>query len=161
MLEVVGIAGRAVVGILAGEVVGVLAHVERADQDAPGRFQPRERSRIGPGRRAIAIDLGAGARRQAFDVEQVLDRERRPREWPQALPARPGRVDRVGLGERADRRDVSEGAKRCVLGFDAAEGFLCDLARARGAGSDRLGDGSSRSVQERRRHGVNTGAGSS
>ena len=65
------------------------------------------------------------------------------------------------LRERAGCGDVREGAKRFIPGFDAVEGRLRDLARARGAGSDRLDDGLSGSIQEHRRHGVNTGAGSS
>ena len=148
-------------GILAREVVGVLAHVERADQDAARCLEPGNYGRVGRGRRAVPVDLRAGARRQAFDVEQVLDRERRPGERPEARPARPGRIDRVCLGERAGSRDVREGAERRVAGLDAVEGLLRDLARARGAGSNRLSNRSSRSVQERPRHGVNTGAGSS
>ena len=70
---------------------------------------------------AVAIDLRAGAGRQALDVEQVLDREGRAGERAERLAARPRRVDRVGLGERARRRHVGEGAERGVARLDARE----------------------------------------
>ena len=45
-VEIVRIARRPVVHVLAGEVVGVFAHVERADQDGAGRFEPLDQRRI-------------------------------------------------------------------------------------------------------------------
>ena len=65
--------------ILAGEVIGVFAHVERADEDAASCLQPLDQGGVARGRRMLAIDLRAGQRRQAGDVEQVLDRERNAR----------------------------------------------------------------------------------
>ena len=75
--RVVRIARRAVVHVLAGEVVGVLAHVERADQHGAGRFQALRSAwhRASAGGRSRLI-LEPAQRRQAGDVEQVLDRER-------------------------------------------------------------------------------------
>jgi hypothetical protein len=143
------------------EVVGVLAHVERADEQGPGRFQARDQRRVGHSRRAIAVDLGAGARPQSSDVEQVLDGEGRARERPQARSAPARGVDGVGLGESARRGNVGEGAERAIASLDAAQGLLHDLARACGASPDRGRDSLSRSVEKRRRHGVNTGAGCS
>ncbi len=99
--EIVGIARRTVVRVLAGEVVGVFAHVQRADQDGARRLELLDQRRIRRRRLALAIDLGAGAGRQAGDVKQVLDRERRAGERPERLAAGAGGVDRVGLGERA------------------------------------------------------------
>ena len=75
--------------VLAGEVVGVFAHVERADQHRAGRFEPLDQRRVARRRRALAVDLRAGERRQARDVEQVLDRERHAGERPERrCPAR-------------------------------------------------------------------------
>ena len=65
MRGVVRVARGAVVHVLAGEVVGVLAHVERADEDGAGSLQPRDQRGVGGGGRAVAVDLGAGQRRQA------------------------------------------------------------------------------------------------
>ena len=79
---------------------------------------------------AVAIDLRAGARRQARDVEQVLDGEWRAGERAERLAARPRRVDRVGPGERARRRHVGEGAERSVARLDAPERSSASL-RAR------------------------------
>src|SRR5438046_70177 len=61
--------------VLAGEVVGVFAHVERADENRAGRFHPLDQRGVALGRREIAVDLRAGARRQARDVKEVLHRE--------------------------------------------------------------------------------------
>ena len=129
-LEVVRIAGRAVMRVLAREVVGEFAHVERADEDGSGGFQARNRCRVRFRRRTVAIDLGAGARRQALDVEQVLDRERRARERPEVLSARTRRIDGVGFGERTLSCHVGERAERAVARFDALQGRLRDLACA-------------------------------
>ncbi len=78
--RIVRIARWTVVHILAGEVVGVFAHVERADQNGAGRLQPLDQRGVARGRRMLAIDLRAGQRRQAGNVEQVLDRERNARQ---------------------------------------------------------------------------------
>src|ERR1700688_351654 len=161
MLEIVGIARRAFVRVLTREVVGEFAHVERADQNGASGFQARNNCRVRFGGWAVAIDLVAGARRQPIDVEQVLDRERRASERPEARPARPGSVYSVGFGKRTRCRHIGEGAERAVAGLDAAEGFLRNLARASGAGPDRLDYSLSRAIGARGRHGVNTGAGSS
>ena len=90
-VEIVRIAGRAVVRVLPGEVVGVFAHVERADQHGAGRFEARHQRRVAPGGRPLAVDLRAGARRQPLDVEQVLDRERRASERTEGSPCAPSR----------------------------------------------------------------------
>ena len=102
--EVVRIARGAVVDVLAGEVVGVFAHVERADQHRAGRFEPLDQGGVARRRRAVAIDLRAGQRRQPGDVEQVLDRERHAGERPDAAASARAGVDRLGLGSaRAPR----------------------------------------------------------
>ena len=99
--RVVRVARGAVVDVLAGEVVGVLAHVERADQHGAGRLQPRDQRGVARGRRAVAVDLRAGERRQAGDVEQVLDRERHAGERPERAACARARIDRVGALARA------------------------------------------------------------
>ncbi len=83
--SVMRIARGAVVHVLAGEVVGVLAHVERADENGAGRLQARDERRIGRGGRPVAVDLGAGQRRQARHVEQVLDGKRHAGERAERL----------------------------------------------------------------------------
>ena len=107
--------------VLAGEIVGVFAHVERADQHRAGGFEPRDQRRVVRGRRRAAVDLGAGAGRQAGDVEQVLDREGHAGER-QVLAVR-GPIDGARRGAGALGGDVGEGVERGV-----ARG---DLARAR------------------------------
>ena len=74
--RVVRVAGRSVVRVLGREAVGVLVHVERADQHRTGAFEARDQRAVVRGRRTLALDLRAGAGRQAGHVEQVLDRER-------------------------------------------------------------------------------------
>ena len=100
------------------------------------------------------------ARWQSFDVEQVLDRERRAGKRPQALSARAGGVNRVSFCERALRGHISERAERAISSFDAVERLLGDLAGAHSARPDRCGDCLGRSVNERGGHAVKTGAGS-
>ncbi len=43
---IVRIVHGAVVDILAGEIVSVFAHIERADQDGAGGFEPLDQSRV-------------------------------------------------------------------------------------------------------------------
>ena len=81
--------------VLAGEVVGVFAHVERADENGAGGFQPFDQRRVAARRRAVAIDLGAGERRQAGDVEQILDRERNAGQRTQRLALGAPAVERL------------------------------------------------------------------
>ena len=45
-VEIVRIARGAVMDVLAGEVVGVFAHVERADEDGAGGFEPLDQGRV-------------------------------------------------------------------------------------------------------------------
>ena len=89
---------------------------------------------------AVAIDLGAGAGRQSFNVEQVLDSERRASKRPQFRSARAGCVDRVRFGERA-RRATSVNAPSAPFRASMRSSVsLRDLARAHSARSDRRGD---------------------
>jgi hypothetical protein len=71
------------VGVLAGEVVGVLAHVQAAHQDRARRLELAHQRAVAPSVRPVDVDLGAGAGRQAGDVEQVLDRERHAHQRPE------------------------------------------------------------------------------
>ena len=87
--------------VLAREVVGVLAHVEGADEHRAGSFEARDQRAVALGRRAFAIDLGAGAGRKPGYVEEVLDRERNARERARRSAGRDAAVDRVGARERA------------------------------------------------------------
>ncbi len=160
MFEIMRIARRAVVGVLAGEVVGVFAHVERADQDGARGLQTRNQRRVGRRRRPVAIDLRAGAGRQPCHVIKILDRERRARQRAQACAAGARRVDPLGLGEGPRRGHVSKGAEGAIARVDAGERLLGQLLSARRAGFNRDGHRFCRSVKQRR-HGVNTGAGSS
>ena len=67
---------RTVMEILAGEIIGVFAHVQRADEDGAGGFEPLDQCRVAPRRRCVAIDLRAGKRRHPGNVEEILHRER-------------------------------------------------------------------------------------
>ena len=82
--------------VLAGEVVGVFAHVERADQNRAGGFQAFDQRRVAARGRQVAIDLGARERRQAGDVEQILDRERNAGERTERLALRASAVQHLG-----------------------------------------------------------------
>ncbi len=140
-VEVVRIARRPVVRVLPGEVIGVFAHVERADEHRAGGFEPRDQRRVGLGRRQVAIDLGAGARRQALDVEQVLDRERRAGERPQLLARAPARASIAAAFASARSADhVGEGAVSVVARLDAPQRRARHLDGARPAVPDRGGD---------------------
>ncbi len=90
--------------VLAGEVVGVFAHVQRADEDGAGVFEPLDQGRVAVSRRILAIDLRAGQRRQAGDIEQVLHRERHAGERTERLAAGAGVVDRLGARAARDAR---------------------------------------------------------
>ena len=108
-VRVVRIVRVAVVRVLAGEVVGVFAHVERADQHGAGGFQPLDQRLIVRRRRKLAVDLRPGARRQPFDVEQVLHRERHAGERAERLPGGARVVDRLArLRARSASTSVNE-----------------------------------------------------
>ena len=120
--DVVRIARRAVMDVLAGEVVGVFAHVERADQHRAGFLQAHDQFGVAFGRRMSAVDLGAGDGRDAFNVEQVLDRERHTGERQLLLLGR--RVDRLGSAKRALGGHRGEGVERRVARGDDAQAPL-------------------------------------
>ena len=81
-------------------------------------------------RRPLAVDLRAGPGRQPLDVEEVLDGERRAGQWPKPFAACASRVDRLGPGKRARRRDVGKRAERAVPRFDALKRRLGHFAGA-------------------------------
>jgi hypothetical protein len=54
---IVRIARCAVVGVFAGEVIGIFAHIQRADQNGAGRFEPLDQYGVARGRRRVAVDL--------------------------------------------------------------------------------------------------------
>ena len=136
MLEIVRIARRAVVRVLTREVVGEFAHVERADQNGASGFQARNNCRIRFGRRAVAIDLGAGARRQPGDVEQILDRERDAGERQSRPCVRRCLVDCCGLGNGALAEHRGECVQRRIALADPDQGCGDDIACARAAFAD-------------------------
>ena len=133
---VVRVARGAVVHVLAGEVVGVLAHVERADQHGAGRLQPRDQRarRPWPAARSRLI-LEPAQRRQARDVEQVLDGERHAGERPERLARGARRIDRARLA-RAPARAVTA-VKALSAGLRSRDARQRRLDDARGASSCR------------------------
>ena len=102
--RIMRIARGAGMHVLAGEVVGVFAHVERAHQDGPGGFEPFDQNRIAGRGRPGLVDLGARQRRQARDVEQVLDRERNARQRSERLVVAAIAGRRPAPGRRRARR---------------------------------------------------------
>ncbi len=131
-LVIVRIVRCAVVDVFAGEVVGVFAHVERADQDGAGGFQPLDQRRVARRRRQVAVDLRSGERRQAGDVEQVLDREWHAGERPDRFAARARGVDRFGAQQRALLGDRGEGVEHRIALANAGERRLTTLRRCCG-----------------------------
>ena len=123
--------------VLAGEVVGIFAHVERADEHGAVRLEPLDQRGVARGRGAGPVDLGAGERGQARDIEQVLDRERHADERPEPAAARARRVDRLGLGERARLEHGGERVEHAVELSDARERG----ADHRGGAGAAVGDG--------------------
>ena len=142
--------------VLAGEVVGVFAHVERADEDGAGGFEPLDQGGVARRRRRIAVDLRAGERRQAGDVEQVLDRERHAGERAELLAAGARLVDRLRAAERALLGDRGEGIEQRIALADAGERRLDDALRAGAAGGDGGGDIGGRAMSENRSRAVSS-----
>ena len=120
--SIVGIARGAVVAVLAGEVIGVFAHVQCADQDRAGGFKSRDQRCVGGSRRMLAVDLRAGERRQAGDVDQVLHRERHAGE----------RSRRICHGTRAGAfgGDGGKGVQHRVAAGNARERLFDHLRRS-------------------------------
>ena len=116
MLEIVRIAGRAVVRVLAREVVGEFAHVERADQNGAGCLEARNKRRVsfaGARSRLILEPARVGS---PSTSNRFLTANGAPASGPRLVPRARARVDRVGLGKRARGRHVGEGAERAVAG---------------------------------------------
>ncbi len=112
--------------VLAGEVVGIFAHVERADEHGAGGFQPLDQGQIPLRRRQFAIDLGAGAGRQAGDVEQVLHGEGDAGQRAERVTGRASRVEGRGALSCARGGDVGEGVEQRIELFDARQRRLGD-----------------------------------
>ena len=123
--------------VLAGEVVGVFAHVECADEHRAGRFEPRDERRIALRRRQLAVDLRAGAGRQAGDVEQVLHRERHAGKRPERSAPGVFRIEHRRALARPRRGDVGEGIEQRIVLLDARQRRLDDRDRRRLAPIDR------------------------
>ena len=141
--EVVRVARRTVVRVLGREAIGVLVHVERADEHRSGLLEARDQRAVRVGGRTLALDLRAGARRQAGDVEEVLDSERHAGERQRAaraIAAGQSSVERRGAPAGALGDDVGEGVDRRIDSGDARQARLDHRRRADGARSHRLGD---------------------
>jgi hypothetical protein len=125
--------------VLASKVIGVFAHIERADQHRALRFQLFDQRRVMLRRRQLAVDLGAGTRREARNIEQVLHRERHARQWAQRLAGGMRDIERFRARQRALGGDVSEGVEHLIASADRGErgfhhGLYADLAARHGAG---------------------------
>ena len=135
--EVMRIARRAVVNILAGEVVGVFAHIERAEEDGAGGFEPLDQRRVAMRRRIVAIDFRAGDGGNARDIDEVLDRERHARKRAYRFAPRARGVDRLRPQQRALLGDRSERIQQRVALANAGKGRFDDADGARLAGRHR------------------------
>ena len=162
--EIVRIVRRPVVHVLAGEIVGVLAHVERADEDGAGRFEPLDDRRIALGGRRIAIDLGAGDRRKAGDIEQVLHGKRHAGERRQRVHARARASSsvRARASARAPRHR-GEGIEQRIARTDAGKRCVDNAFRGAAPGDATAAAISAAVIQAKSmpsRQARNTGAGS-
>ena len=129
------IARRAVVRVEAHAREGELAHVGAAHDHRTGGAQARHDRRVFLGRWRVVERLGAGQRRLAGDVAEVLDRERQARERRGDQTRLAQGVAGVGGGQRLVAPDLDEGAFALALGvLDAGERFLGELARGGAAG---------------------------
>ncbi len=126
--QVVRVERCAVMGVLAGEVIGIFAHVEPAEEHRACRLHAADEKGVGLCRRVVAVDLGAGPRRHACDVEEVLDPVGHAGQR-QALARRHGSVHRVGLGARPREGRIGEGAELAVGRLDMGDRRFGDRAR--------------------------------
>ena len=141
--HVVRVARRAVVRVLGGEAVRVLVHVQRADENRARGLHPLDENRVLTGRLALALDLRAGARGQARDVEQVLRGERNAGERQVARSAaatRELRVDARRLVQRALGNDIGECIDDSIGRVDPGQRGAHDVRRGAFAGTDRCRD---------------------
>ena len=130
----------------------------------PTRIAPASRMRATSAASAAAggcsaVHVRARERREAGDVEQVLDGVRDAGERRQRLAGLPLRVDRARLGQRALGRDGREAVERRVHARDRGERPLGHRQRRHCAAADRLRD-RQRRLRGGRIHGRKTGAGS-
>ncbi len=122
--------------------IGELGHAGAAEQNEPGLPQPRDRDRIGCGRRLVGQRLRAGGRDLARNVEQVLDRDRDAGEARGRGPGAAQAVHGGGGGERLRAIDADESA-RALAGriLNAGEAGLDQRPAGGAAGSEIVGEG--------------------
>ena len=156
--QVVRIARRPVVRVLGGEAVCVLVHVQGTDGHGAGTPQRGHHRGILLGRQIVAIDFRAGERRQAGDIEKILDRKGRAGERTRIAAGGDVRIDTGGVAPclRAEHR--GETVVASVLALDSAQGRLGHLGSARAAGTNRCRD--AERVRPLCAHGSNFMAGS-
>ncbi len=148
--------------VLGGEAVGVLVHVERADQHRPGLLEALDEHRIGHGRRMIAVDLRAGERAEASDVEEVLHRIGHAGERSGIFTRRQRPIDFAGFLERPLRGERREAVEGAVALLDIEQRVTGELRRGKTLLADPGGKTERGAVVPGRgvgtRHGSKTGA---
>ena len=111
--------------------IGEFGHVGAADHDEAGTPQPRHHRRIGFRRRRIVERARAGARHLAFDVEQILDRNRNPGIGRRGGLDRAQPVHRFRRFDRGLRIDMNEGPRAFARRVcDPGQAFIDKLAGA-------------------------------
>ena len=139
-VKIMRIARRTVVNILAGEIIGVFAHVQRADQDGAGAFQPLDQRCVAGRWSRVAVDLRARKRRHAGDVEQIFHRERHAGQRRRRFAPGAGVVKRPGTRQRALLGDGGEGIEQRIAGADTRQRRFNDVQRADAARTECSGN---------------------
>ena len=123
----------------ADQAGGELVEVGLADDDGAGAFEPRDGGRVPAG--IVGKRRAGGGRRQAGDVDVVLDRDRHAEQRP-ALRAR--RFQRLGFRKRRGLLAQADEDRRIAMRPDARETAghrLGWTARSRDMGADNRGNG--------------------
>ena len=122
--------------VFAGEIVGVLAHVERADENGAGPLQSLNQRGVARRFGVVAVDPGASDGRDAFDIEQVLDRERHAGKRAEIASLAAGSVDCRGPGKGALDGNRCKGVELRIEPLDPRQRRLGDGKRAPVAACD-------------------------
>src|SRR5262245_632071 len=133
MADVVGIARRRWVE------VGELGGVDLPEHDGTCPFQGEHDFRIGVGGCRTGARMAVGAGRQAFDIDDVLDRHRHPMQWPAATALRRLALALVRRRERPLGVDLAPGLNVRVGCPNAIEIALHQRDRRKSPAGDLFG----------------------
>src|SRR5215510_12250728 len=127
-------------GVFGREAVRVLVHVERADEYRTGETERSYDAGVLVCGRALAVDLRAGKRHDAGDVEEILYRKRDAGQGPGIAARRNLSVNARRVRERLIRKHRGKAVESPSAEFDPCKRRFHRRRRAQSPNAHLLGD---------------------